>query len=118
DAVAQATMLLVLALARRWPKAQASLARAIIGVPTGVELAGRTLLVVGLGRTGGRVAELGRAFGMNVESVRSAEGRMGLLAALPRADFVTIHVPLTRETRALFDDEAFAAMRPGAFLIN
>src|SRR5439155_1444028 len=56
DAVAQATMLLVLALARRWPRAQSSLARASIGVPVGIELVGRTLLVVGLGRIGARVA--------------------------------------------------------------
>src|SRR5438874_4984181 len=55
---------------------------------------------------------------MNVESVRSADGRAGLLRALPRADFASIHVPLTNETRALFDDDAFAAMRPGAFLVN
>jgi D-3-phosphoglycerate dehydrogenase len=118
DAVAQATMLLLLALARRLPRARASLSRAEIGVPVGVELVGRTLLVVGLGRTGARVAELARAFGMKVESVRSADGRAGLLRALPAADFVSVHVPLTPSTRALFDDAAFAAMRPGACLIN
>jgi phosphoglycerate dehydrogenase-like enzyme len=56
--------------------------------------------------------------GMGVEGVRRADGRRGLLALLPRADAVTIHCPLTPETRGLFDDDAFAAMKPGALLVN
>ncbi|AUX42641.1 2-hydroxyacid dehydrogenase [Sorangium cellulosum] len=118
DAVAQAALLLVLALARRLPAAQRAFGAARIGAPLGVELTGKRLGVVGLGETGGRLAGAARALGMQVEAVRSAHGRGGLLVMLGRADVVSIHCPLTPATRGLFDDEAFAAMRPGALLVN
>ena len=118
DAVAQAALLLLLALARRWPLARRAFDEARIGTPIGVDLSGRRLLVVGLGRTGERLAHVARALGMQVEGLHSADGRAGLLAALARADAVSIHCPLTPATHHLFDDAAFAAMRPGTLLVN
>ena len=118
DAVAQAALLLVLALARRVPAARRCFQEARIGAPLGVELSGRRLGVVGLGKTGARLADAARALGMEVEGVRSRSGRAALLEMLGRADVVSIHCPLTPETRGLLDEEAFAAMRPGALLVN
>jgi phosphoglycerate dehydrogenase-like enzyme len=118
DAVAQAALLLILGLARRYPLARAAFAEARIGTPIGMELGGRTLGIVGVGRTGTKLQEVATALGMKVEGVRSQDGRAGLLSMLARADVVSIHCPLTEQTRHLFDDEAFSAMKPGALLIN
>jgi phosphoglycerate dehydrogenase-like enzyme len=118
DAVAQAALLLILGLARRLPRAHLAFARREIGAPSGIELSGRTLGIVGLGRTGTRLAEAARALGMTVLGVTSRDDREALLTMLRRADVVSIHCPVTPRTRGLFDDEAFAALRPGALLVN
>jgi len=118
DSVAQATVLLLLALARRLKGAQRMFGQARIGAPIGLELTGRTLVVVGLGKSGARVARAAEAFGMKVHAIGRADGRAGLLAVLPHADAVTLHAPLTADTRDLLDDEAFAAMKPGALVVN
>jgi D-3-phosphoglycerate dehydrogenase len=95
----------------------------------GIDIRGRTIGIVGLGRIGARVAEICRsAFSMRVlafdahldhETIRArgAEPRSldGLLAA---ADFVTLHTPLTQETHHLLDARAISQMKRGAWLIN
>lgn len=116
DAVAQATVLLLLLLARRWKQAQRAFAHATIGSPAGMELAGKTMAIVGHGRTGARVRDVVEAMGMQVIAV--GRGRSGFLDAIARADVVSLHAPVTAETRGMFDDEAFAALRPGALLLN
>jgi phosphoglycerate dehydrogenase-like enzyme len=118
DAVAQAALLLMLALARRLPRANASFARAEIGVPVGVDLTGKTLCVVGLGRTGARMADYAHALGMRVVSVRSGDDRARLLELLAEADVVSIHCPLNEQTHRFIDEQAFTAMKHGAFLVN
>jgi phosphoglycerate dehydrogenase-like enzyme len=94
------------------------------------ELAGKTLLVVGLGRIGTGIARLAKAFEMSVIGVRrdataakAAEvdeqhGLAALPALLPRADFVVLACPLTDDTCNLIDAAAFARMKPDAALIN
>ena len=91
------------------------------------ELAGKTLGVIGLGRIGRRVAGIGRAFGMTVIAADANRG-----APLPfdgfewvetgeifaRADVVTLHCPLTPETRGLVNARRLARMKPNAMLIN
>jgi len=80
-----------------------------------VELHGLTLGIVGYGRIGRAVAEIGRAFGMRV----LACGRGGDLEALLRAsDVVSLHCPLTPETNQLINATRLATMKPSAFLIN
>ncbi|MEI8255962.1 MAG: NAD(P)-dependent oxidoreductase [Deltaproteobacteria bacterium] len=118
DSVAQAALLLALALARRFRVAQTAFARGTIGSPLGMDLSGRTLGVVGMGRTGSRLAEIARAIGMNVSSVGRTDGPDALLALLGRADVVSLHAPLTERTKGLLDDRAFATMKPGALLVN
>jgi len=118
DAVAQATLLLLLLLARRFHVAQRMFREARIGGPAGLELTGRTIAIVGMGRAGSRLRVGVEALDMNVIAVTRESGRRGLLEAIARADVVSLHTPVTAETRGFFDDEAFASMRPGAFLIN
>jgi phosphoglycerate dehydrogenase-like enzyme len=117
-AVAEATLLLLLALARRAPAAAAAFGRAEIGGPLGIELAGRTLGIVGHGRTGRAVAERAAALGMRVEILgrrADAAERARFFAA---CDAVSLHCPLTEETRGLIDAAALAAMKPTGFLLN
>jgi glycerate dehydrogenase len=90
-----------------------------------IELWGKTLVVVGGGAIGGAVARIAEGFGMQVlraavpgAPARDGKARTPLAEALPRADFVSLHCPLTDTTRGLVDAQFLAAMKPGAFLIN
>jgi glycerate dehydrogenase len=87
------------------------------------ELEGRVLGLVGLGALGRRVAEIGRAFGMQVEissrpGAPVADGRVDLDVMLPRLDVLSLHCPLTDATRGLMSRERLARMKPDAVLIN
>ncbi len=134
-AVAQHAMALILALARRLPEARDNQKkrfwRGMIGDLSAREdeLGGKTILIVGLGAIGGRLAQLAKAFDMRVIGVRRDPGRgkgeadrvlgmSGLKEALPEADFVALACPLTPETEGLMDQDAFAQMKKSAFFIN
>jgi phosphoglycerate dehydrogenase-like enzyme len=80
------------------------------------EVRGTTVLVVGLGEIGTEVARLAQAFGMHVLSMTRTHGDLDEL--LPQADSIVITLPLTDETRDLFDRERIARLRPGAILVN
>jgi phosphoglycerate dehydrogenase-like enzyme len=90
----------------------------------GFELAGKTLGIVGLGRIGARVAELGAAFGMHVlawsPSGREALGveATSLDDLLARSDVVSVSLAFTNETRGLLDDTRLELMKPTAILVN
>ena len=91
-----------------------------------IELEGKTLGLVGFGRIARRVATFAKTLGMQVVAFDPflsdedlAVSRIDdLLDLLRRADVVSVHVPLTRDTRGLFDQRLFEAMKPGAFLVN
>ena len=87
----------------------------------GTELAGKTLLLLGFGRIGREVARRAQVFGMTVLSydpyVRDAamfaarvQPVAKLAEALPQADFISVHLPLTAETKAIIGPQQFAAM--------
>ena len=93
------------------------------------ELGGKTLVIVGLGRIGMRLAALARAFDMRVIGVRRAArpepgladlviAHADLAEALAQADVVALTCPLTAETEGLIGAAAMAALKPGALLIN
>jgi glycerate dehydrogenase len=87
------------------------------------ELDGKTLALVGSGAIGGAVARIAEAFGMRVVRVAvpgspTRAGRTPLAEALPAADVVSLHCPLTEATRGMVDARFLAAMKPGAILIN
>jgi phosphoglycerate dehydrogenase-like enzyme len=80
------------------------------------EVRGTTVLIVGLGEIGREVARLAEAFGLDVLAVRRNEGDLDSL--LPRADSVVLTLPLTDETRGLFDRGRIARLKPGAIFVN
>ena len=87
-------------------------------------IAGKTLGIVGFGELGRGVARIAEAFGMEVivsarpGSEAADDDRMPFDEMLGQADIVTLHCPLTDDTRGLFGADQFAAMKPNAFLIN
>jgi phosphoglycerate dehydrogenase-like enzyme len=93
------------------------------------EIEGKTLLIVGLGRIGDRLAQFGKAFGMKVIATRrNPSGGKGaadavyanaeLAKLIPQADFIALTCPLTTETEKLIGAAQIAAMKPTAFLVN
>lgn len=116
--VAECALFLLLSLARRAPVAARMLRDRIVGEPLGIELAGRTLGVIGMGRAGTALAERATALGMTVRALRRGASESDRLAFFAACDAISIHCPLTPETRGLVDARAFAAMREGAMLIN
>jgi D-2-hydroxyacid dehydrogenase (NADP+) len=134
-AVAEHAVSLILALARRLPEARDNQSakhwRGMIGDLNRREdeLGGKTLAIVGLGRIGGRLARLAKAFDMTVIGIRrdpslgagEADEVFALSALkdqLPKADFVSLTCPLTTETGRVINADSLGVMRRSAFLIN
>ncbi len=117
-AVAELALLLLLSLARKIPEARAAFASRAVGVPVGIELAGRTLGVIGMGRTGTAFADRARALGMTVLGLARTATASERLQFFAACDAISIHCPLNPETRGLVDATAFAMMRRGAFVVN
>ncbi len=127
--VAEQTLGLMFALARRIPWADAAVKRGEWPKKDlmGVEVCGKTLGVIGFGNIGQAVAQRARCLGMQVvvnspqltpEEVRQQGAELiDLLELFERADFITLHVPLDQTTRNLIDAKAFARMKPGVRLI-
>lgn len=134
-AVSQHAMALILALMRHIPAGRDNQRRrhwrGMISDLTRREdeLGGKTLLIVGLGRIGSRLAALARAFGLRVIATKRdpskgadaadlvvADAR--LREVLPQADIVALTCPLTPQTEKLIDAAALAAMKPSAYLVN
>jgi glyoxylate reductase len=120
-AVAEHTFALILAVARRIVQGDRIVRerRFLRWGPSfllGIELGGKTIVVVGPGRIGEEVSRIaGAGFGMRVERVGREDD---LRTALGLADFVSLHVPLTPETTHLVGREELRAMKPSAILIN
>ena len=129
-AAAEHTVALMLALARNIPQASASLKQGVWEKKkyVGVELRGKTLGVIGLGKIGREVARRARSLEMRVlahdpyvdpeQAAHLEIELMPLEDLLKEADFVTVHLPLTRETRHLLDKERLSLMKPGARVLN
>jgi len=87
-----------------------------------VEMKGRTLGIVGYGTLGRGIAKMAGAFGMQVVVARRPgnppDDRPLLVEMLPEIDVLTLHCPLTEQTRNLIDAEALTLMKPTAFVIN
>jgi D-3-phosphoglycerate dehydrogenase len=127
---AEHTVAMLMALARQIPQADASMkaGRWEKNRFLGVELLGKTLGIIGLGRIGSTVAERARAFGMTVvaydpyftaEAARDIGIQMTSLDELfPRADFITVHTPLTEETRGIINAASIEKMKAGVRIIN
>ena len=127
---AELTLGLMLAAARFIPAGDAAIraGRFQHGVGVGPVLDGLTLGIVGLGRIGARVAGYGRALGMNVlawsRSLTAEAAQTGGAALaskdglLSRSDVISLHVPLSPQSRGLLGAAELARMKPGALLVN
>lgn len=129
--VAQHTLMLLLALATRLPDYQSAVARGrwqesgqfcLLDFPI-VELAGKTLGVLGHGELGSAVARLAEALGMrvltgNLPGRPPRADRLPLDELLPQVDALTLHCPLTEQTRNLIGARELQLMKPSAFVIN
>ena len=129
DSVADFTWALILAITRRLSEAERLLRRGewkgwAFDFMLGSELRGKQLGLVGLGRIGRAVAARAPAFGMRVACTSrrdvelSGAESMSLDKLLNTSDVVSLHVPLTPETRHLIDKRALARMKRSAYLIN
>ena len=127
-AAAELAIGLMFALARKIPQASDSMRQGIWEKKKfmGVEIAGKTLGVIGLGNIGRNAAERGVGLKMNVigydpyppKELPAGVKLASLDDVISKSDFVTLHVPLTPETKGLFGAATFAKMKKGAFLIN
>lgn len=129
-AVAEHTMAMIHSLARNIPQANASLRSGKWDKKSfmGVEVRGKVLGIIGLGRIGSAVAK--RAQGMEMRVIaydpyiteENAEilgvKLLSLDEVLKQADFITVHLPLTRESRHLLDKKAFELMKEGVRIVN
>lgn len=127
EAVAELAICMVLSLLRRVPQVAERCRNG--GTKEGLvgsELCGKTVGIVGVGAIGSRMAELCHAFGCRVlGNKRHLTGHepsfiefMSLDELLAQSDIVSLHCPLTDETRQLINAERLAKMKPGAYLIN
>ena len=134
-AVSEHAMALILAMARKLPEARDHQAKhSWRGMISDIaeredEVGGKTLLIVGLGDIGSRLARLAKAFGLRVvglkrnpaaggEAADSVHAIADLKGLLPEADFVVLTCPLNPETERLIDAGAFARMKKSAYLVN
>ncbi|MFB9158729.1 D-2-hydroxyacid dehydrogenase [Chromobacterium violaceum] len=130
--VAEHAFMLMMALMKNLPAYQRDVAAGVwsqsrqfchFGAPIR-EVRGATLAIVGSGGIGGQLAQMARAFGMEVlfaerkGATRIREERVPFDEALARADVVSLHCPLTEETRGMIAQPELMAMKPGAILIN
>ena len=130
ESVAEHTMALMLALARRLREVMCASPPTPFSYEAtrGMDLCGRTLGIIGLGRIGRRVAELARAFGMTVLATDPAPAPGGdadcgvhmlpFAELLGSADILTLHASLNEGTFHLLNRETFALCRPGTLLVN
>jgi D-3-phosphoglycerate dehydrogenase / 2-oxoglutarate reductase len=129
-AAAELAIGLVFALARKIPQASESMRQGIWEKKKfmGVELAGKTLGVLGLGNIGKQAAERGVGLKMKVigcdpvlpagAPLPAGVERVSFDDLLAKSDFITLHVPMTAETKGLFGAQTLAKMKKGSYLIN
>ncbi len=130
NTVAEYTVALMLAIAKKIVPAHQSVENGEFSPEglTGVDLEGKTLGVVGVGKIGGNVVRLGRALGMRVIAVeRNRDEKLAkwlrfkyvdLETLLRESDFVTLHVPYLPATHHLINSENIKLMKRGSYLIN
>jgi phosphoglycerate dehydrogenase-like enzyme len=132
DSVAEHAMLLILALLRQLPVAQANVHAGVLGSPVGRMLAGTTVCIYGLGATGLALARRLRAFdavliGITRDPAAEKVAQFGLdrcyssadrNAALAVTNILAICLRLNSDTHGIIDTEVFAMLPPGAFLVN
>ncbi len=130
--VAESALFLMLALSRRLKESQKAFNKRVLGHPIGWELMGKTLGIVGFGSSGRELAKRAYCMGMKIMAIKRVieedliqKYHLDFLGEpkdldklLERADFVSLHTPLTSATRNLISEPQLKKMKPTAFLIN
>ena len=131
--LAEGAMMFMLMIAKQYRQAQRSLASGRLYSPPGEELEGKLLAIIGLGASGRRLAAMAKGFGMRLMIVEPGPIEPALLDQLrpefvgkpddldrvvAEADVISLHLPLTTETRHLIDGRRIGLMKPGASVIN
>lgn len=129
-AVAEHALALILALARQLHRAPACIIDRRTGQPMGIELRGKTLVLIGLGAAGTEFASIAHALGLRVLAIRANATKASRVpvdflggpdqmeAVLPQADFVLLLATLTPATAGMFGSRQFDLMKDTAFLVN
>ncbi len=132
-ALAEHALLLILALAKRLPEAEANCREGLMYHPIGDELGDQTLGIIGLGASGGELARRAGALGMRLRAVdvvappgerltelgvERFDDLGGLDDLLRESDYVSLHVPLTPDTHHLLDERRLGLLKPSAVLVN
>ncbi|MBU4485224.1 3-phosphoglycerate dehydrogenase [bacterium] len=131
NSVAELTIALMLAVSRQIPQANASMKagkweRKLF---KGVELTGKTLGLLAMGRIGGQVAKYAQAFGMKVQAYdpylkpevakeMNVELKDSIDSVLSSSDYISLHMPLTDETKNMLNAEKIAKVKKGAYIVN
>ncbi|MCK2003284.1 phosphoglycerate dehydrogenase [[Brevibacterium] frigoritolerans] len=127
---AEHTFAMMASLMRHIPQAYASLKNGEWkrSSYTGTELRGKTLGIVGFGRIGGEIAKRAKVFGMDVivydpfltvdRAKKMSVTALPLDELLPKADIITVHTPLTNETRGLINKEKLLTCKKGVYVLN
>lgn len=130
EAVAEHAVALLFALSREIPRADAAMKAGDWAKKSlmGLELKGKTLGIIGFGRIGRLVSKYAHAMGMNIvvyeliwdpEFVSQQNAtQMSLDEVLEQADFITLHLPLTPETKHLLNEDSFAKMKDGIYIVD
>ncbi len=128
SAAIEHTIGLLMAVVRRIPREDRAMREGRWQTGLGVELAGKTLGILGLGRIGGRIAEFGKLLGMRVHAwgptltderaAASGVTRVPLETLFRESDVVSLHLRLSEQTRGVVTADLLSLMKPTAFLVN
>jgi glyoxylate reductase len=123
DATADFTMALILGVTRRLGEGERMVRRGewkgwALDQLLGMQLGGRQLGIVGFGRIGRAVAARAEAFGMTIAHTSRSDGGVPLDRLLATSDVISLHVPLTEQTRHLIGQAELARMKRTAYLVN
>ncbi|MCO5063516.1 MAG: hypothetical protein M9924_03775 [Rhizobiaceae bacterium] len=132
EMVAEHALFLMMALAKQYKKSLASIANRRTGVPKTNSMGGKTLGIIGVGKSGEALVPMARGLGMRVigttlEPDAARQERLGMSflgdasstnKVLAESDFVTVHLSSDASTNGFFDADRFAAMKKGSYLIN
>ena len=120
ESIAEKTIGLMILIANRLKEANTSVqdGQWLFTEFQGMELKGKTLLIIGYGRIGQRVAEIAKILGMNILKTNSTTSQKELKSHCSQADVISIHCPLTKKTKYLIDQSILSYCKKGCLLVN
>ena len=133
SSLAEGAMMFILMLAHQYGESRQNFDAGKIGTPMGMEIEGRTLLIVGFGASGQHLARRAKSFGMRIHAIDIRPIEQAILdeiqpdflgspedldRLIAECDFLSVHLHLTDETRHIIDDRRIRLLKPTAYVIN